>query len=112
MQVNKVEDMLKKAIDENKQLQPSSVEVILKYVQSLAPQEKDACYRAISQVVGGGTKALYPKPISSFMGTVSTVHQDKPGRKKLSSSKNVVPPAHPKQCKKKRMEGLERTEKL
>ena len=58
MQVEKVEDMLEKATGENKQLQPSRVEGILKYAQALAPQEKDAYFRAISQVVNGGADAL------------------------------------------------------
>ena len=48
MQVEKVEGMLEKATGENKQLQPSSVEDILKYAQTLAPQEKDAYYRALA----------------------------------------------------------------
>ena len=47
MQVDKVEDMLEKATGENKQLQPSSVEDILKYAQTLAPQEEDDYFRAI-----------------------------------------------------------------
>ena len=88
MQVEKVEDMLEKAAGENKQLQPSSVEDILKYALTLAPQEKDAYFRATSQVVSGGADALHPEPIGGFMGTVSTVHQNKPGRKKLSLRKS------------------------
>ena len=46
------------------------------------------------------------------MGTVSTVHQDKPGRNKLLLSKNVVPPDMLKMQAKVRVEGPERTEKL
>ena len=50
------------------------------------PQQRDAYYRAIEQVVEGGTQALQPEPVGGFMGTVSTVHQDKPGRIALNKT--------------------------
>ena len=81
-----MEDMLEKATGENKQLQPSSVEDILKYAQTLAPQVKDTHYRALAQVVNGGADALHPEPIGGFMGTVTTVHQDKPAREVLNKT--------------------------
>ena len=34
----------------------------------------------LKQVVDGGTQALQPEPVGGFMGTVSTVHQDKSGK--------------------------------
>ena len=49
-------------------------------MQSLDPQQRDAYYRALEQVTDGGAQAMHPEPMGGFMGTVSTVHQDKTGR--------------------------------
>ena len=79
-QKEKVEDMLEKATGKPIPLDENSHEHILQYVQTLAPQERDAFLRAIEQVVDGGSQAMHVDP-AQFMPTVSAVHENKPGRK-------------------------------
>ena len=81
--------MVKEATGKPIPLDENSHEHILKYVQTLAPQERDAFLRAIEQVVDGGSQAMHVDP-AQFMPTVSAKHENKPGRKKLSVGKNAV----------------------
>ena len=89
VQKEKVEDMVKEATGKPIPLDENSHEHILKYVQTLAPQERDAFLRAIEQVVDGGSQAMHVDP-AQFMPTVSAVHENEPGRKKLSVGKSPV----------------------
>ena len=92
IQKAQVEDMLEEATGKPTSLGENSHEHILNYVQNLEPQQRDAFLRAIEQVVDGGSQAMHPDPME-FMPTVSTVHQDKTGRKGLNK---VGVPIHPK----------------
>ena len=83
-------------------LDENSLEHILQYVQTLGPQERDAFLRAIEQVVDGGSQAMHVDP-TQFMSIVSTVHQDKAGRKKLSFVKNDVSLADVKKAGKEQL---------
>ena len=70
-------------LDENRQ------DHIIQYAQSLEPQKRDAFLRAFEQVVDGGSQAMHVEP-GQFMSTVSAVHQDEPGRKKLSVGESLT----------------------
>jgi len=80
IQKDKVKDMLEEATGKSMEIDSNTHQHILKYAQSLDPQQRDAYYRALEQVTDGGAQAMHPEPMGGFMGTVSTVHQDKTGR--------------------------------
>ena len=81
--------MLEEATAKSIPLDGNSHDHILQYVNSLEPQKRDAFLRAIEQVVDGGSQAMHVDP-AQFMPTVSAIHQDEPGRKKLSGGKSPV----------------------
>ena len=81
--------MLEEATGKPIPLDENSHEHILQYVNSLEPQKRDAFLRAIEQVVDGGSQAMHVDP-AQFMPTVSAIHQDEPGRKKLSGGQSPV----------------------